>query len=375
MTLTTQLFFDDFSTAEGDVTPKITTLLSWTHPTQASRDRDRPCPPLVAFRWGGNSTLDDFSGYLKSVVVNYTVFRKDGTPVQAKVDITIEGQPETIGGQNPTSHSINSRRVHTMIEGDTLQSIAFRELGKAAYWRAIAELNGIDDPHARARPARSSSSRPSPTRRGAPEADPMPVPPPPSSASSRSTAAALAADVEGQLESVARRGPAGDAGHVHPGVPGPGAGHPGQRRASRSGRRSTISTTSARSDAPAALIDGRGHLDRGGLRHAGGPGGRARLRPESHRLAAGRRTETYQNATYSDVAQKIAQGRRPPGGRRRRPAGPTTTSSRPTSRTSSSCTASPGGSASTVAWRPGSCCSSGRSSRPRHPAWSRWSGT
>jgi hypothetical protein len=146
MTLTTQLFFDDFSTAEGDVTPKITTLLSWTHPTQASRDRDRPCPPLVAFRWGGNSTLDDFSGYLKSVVVNYTVFRKDGTPVQAKVDITIEGQPETIGGQNPTSHSINSRRVQTMIEGDSLQSIAYRELGKAAYWRAIAELNGIDDP-------------------------------------------------------------------------------------------------------------------------------------------------------------------------------------------------------------------------------------
>jgi nucleoid-associated protein YgaU len=146
MTLTTQLFFDDFSSMEGDVTPKITTLLSWTHPTQASRDKERPCPPLVAFRWGGNSTLDDFSGYLKSVVVNYTVFRKDGTPVQAKVDITIEGQPETIGGQNPTSHSVNSRRVQTMIEGDSLQSIAFRELGKAAYWRAIAELNGIDDP-------------------------------------------------------------------------------------------------------------------------------------------------------------------------------------------------------------------------------------
>jgi nucleoid-associated protein YgaU len=33
-----------------------------------------------------------------------------------------------------------------MIEGDSLQSIAYRELGKAAYWRAIADLNGIDDP-------------------------------------------------------------------------------------------------------------------------------------------------------------------------------------------------------------------------------------
>jgi nucleoid-associated protein YgaU len=146
MTLTTQLFFDDFAAVEGDVTPKITTLLGWTRPTRSSLDKGRPCPPLVSFRWGGNPQLDDFSGYLKSVVVNYTIFRKDGTPVQAKVDVTIEGQPETIGGQNPTSHSINSHRVHTMIEGDTLHSVAFRELGKPAYWRAIAELNGIDDP-------------------------------------------------------------------------------------------------------------------------------------------------------------------------------------------------------------------------------------
>ncbi len=146
MTLTTQLFFDDFSSAAGDVTPKISTLLRWTHATEDSIRKMTPCPPLVSFQWGGNKQLDTFSGYLKSVVVNYTVFRKDGTPVQAKVDITIEGQPKDIVPQNPTSHSINSRRVHTMIEGDTLQSVAFQELGKPAYWRAIAELNGIDDP-------------------------------------------------------------------------------------------------------------------------------------------------------------------------------------------------------------------------------------
>ncbi len=146
MTLTTQLFFDDFSSAKGDVTPKITTLLSWTHPTQRSKDQKAPCPPSVSFLWGGNKQLTKFSGFLKSVVVHYTVFRKDGTPVQAKVDITIEGQAEEFGKQNPTSHATHSRRVHTVIEGDTLQSVAYRELGKPAYWRAIAELNGIDDP-------------------------------------------------------------------------------------------------------------------------------------------------------------------------------------------------------------------------------------
>jgi nucleoid-associated protein YgaU len=145
MTLTVQLFFDDFASAKGDVTPKITTLLNWTKPTDSSRDSG-PCPPLVAFRWGGNSQLDNFSGFLTNVTVNYTVFRRDGTPVQARVDITIAGQDEQFGSQNPTSHAIDSRRVHTVLDGDSLQSIAYRELGKAAYWRAIAELNRIDDP-------------------------------------------------------------------------------------------------------------------------------------------------------------------------------------------------------------------------------------
>jgi hypothetical protein len=148
MTLTMQLFFDDFASAKGDVTPKISRLLSWTHPTQASRDQSpsHPCPPLVSFQWGGNAQLSGFSGYLTNVVVNYTIFRMDGTPVQARVDITIQGQEESIGGTNPTSHAANSRRACTLTEGDSLQSIAYRELGKAAYWRAIAELNGIDDP-------------------------------------------------------------------------------------------------------------------------------------------------------------------------------------------------------------------------------------
>ena len=146
MVLSVQLFFDDFAAMEGDVTPKITTLLNWTRPTPSSRDSNKPCPPYVGFKWGGNPQLDDFRGFLKRVNVHYTIFRKDGTPVQAKVDISIEGEQEQFGGQNPTSHAANSRRTHTMVDGDTLQSVAYRELGRPTYWRAIAELNGIDDP-------------------------------------------------------------------------------------------------------------------------------------------------------------------------------------------------------------------------------------
>ena len=33
-----------------------------------------------------------------------------------------------------------------MVAGDSLASIAYREYGAPAYWRALAEANGIDDP-------------------------------------------------------------------------------------------------------------------------------------------------------------------------------------------------------------------------------------
>jgi nucleoid-associated protein YgaU len=145
LTLTMQLFFDDFASANGDVTPKISTLLKWQHPTSKSMDGKRPVPPLIRFEWG-NTWLSTFQGVLTSVDVSYTLFRKDGTPIQAKVDITIEGAGKVVALPNPTSHAIDSRRVRILTEGDSLQSIAYQELGNATYWRAIAELNGIDDP-------------------------------------------------------------------------------------------------------------------------------------------------------------------------------------------------------------------------------------
>lgn len=143
LTLTMQLFFDDFGSASGDVTPKISTLLKWQQPT--SKSGSRPAPPLISFEWG-NKQLSGFQGVLTSVIVNYKLFRKDGTPIQAEVDITIEGEEKVVARGNPTSHAIDSRRARTLTQGDSLQSIAYQELGNATYWRAIAELNGIDDP-------------------------------------------------------------------------------------------------------------------------------------------------------------------------------------------------------------------------------------
>lgn len=148
VTLTMQLLFDDFASIHGGVADKVTRLLEWQRPTEASLTAvpPQPSPPYVGFEWGNKDQLGNFKGLLTNVGVTYKVFRKDGTPLQAMVDVTIVGDIEVPPGTNPTSHATDSRRFHLVIEGEALQTIAFRELGRAAYWRSIAELNGIDDP-------------------------------------------------------------------------------------------------------------------------------------------------------------------------------------------------------------------------------------
>jgi hypothetical protein len=146
MTIAFDLFFDEYSKPAGDVTKSISTLFDWMRPTKKTQKSKKPEPPKVAFEWGGNKQLDGFRGFLTSCTVNYTVFRMDGTPVRADVKVTLKGSAPDPAGGNPTSRASGSQRVHSVIDGDTLQSIAFSELGKATYWRAIADLNDIDDP-------------------------------------------------------------------------------------------------------------------------------------------------------------------------------------------------------------------------------------
>jgi len=81
-----KLFFDEFDAAKGDITPKITRLLSWTLPMEQTRQDKKPTSPLIAFVWG-NSQLANFCGYLTNVDITYKLFSKDGTPLRADVTI------------------------------------------------------------------------------------------------------------------------------------------------------------------------------------------------------------------------------------------------------------------------------------------------
>jgi nucleoid-associated protein YgaU len=48
--------------------------------------------------------------------------------------------------QNPTSGSLAVRRMHRMVVGDSLASLAYAEYGDPTLWRYLASFNRIDDP-------------------------------------------------------------------------------------------------------------------------------------------------------------------------------------------------------------------------------------
>ena len=105
-----------------------------------------PNPPILSFQWGSNKVLADFRGYLKSVSAKYTLFRADGVPLRATASISLEEVPQEPSGTNPTSGSLNSRRSQLISDGESLQSVAYREYGDPSLWRGLAVFNQIDDP-------------------------------------------------------------------------------------------------------------------------------------------------------------------------------------------------------------------------------------
>ena len=131
----------------GDVSPDVKKLLDWTKPTDMSIKKKKPQPPILQFDWGGNPAIDEFKGYLESVTATYTMFNKSGKPIRAKCSISLKSVTK-LGkkAQNPSSGSLESRRSHMLIQGESLHSIAYAEYGLASYWRALAAFNNIDDP-------------------------------------------------------------------------------------------------------------------------------------------------------------------------------------------------------------------------------------
>jgi hypothetical protein len=103
-------------------------------------------PPFVTFIWGANVS-SAFKAVCDSLTVAYKLFQPNGEPIRAEVNMTLkEAQDARPKPQNPTTRAEAGLGVHTLKDGETLQAIAYRVYGDANRWRAIAEVNGIDNP-------------------------------------------------------------------------------------------------------------------------------------------------------------------------------------------------------------------------------------
>ncbi|HTW99885.1 MAG TPA: LysM peptidoglycan-binding domain-containing protein [Acidimicrobiales bacterium] len=140
--MSVQVLLDASYSENGGIQPDVDLLFACCAPTSLSIELMAPSPPFVMFGWG---LTIGFLAFMKSVSAEYTFFRPDGTPLRARCQLEMEEIPIGLPAQNPTSGG-RVRRTRTIVAGDTLQSVANREYGKPTMWRAIAEVNGIDDP-------------------------------------------------------------------------------------------------------------------------------------------------------------------------------------------------------------------------------------
>jgi hypothetical protein len=108
-------------------------------------------PPFVTFQWG---SIVPFKAVCTSLRVSYKLFRPNGLPIRADVALSLK-QAETAStassngsnrGTNPTTRANAGHGVHTVKDGDSLPSIAYRTYGDPNAWRAIADANGIENP-------------------------------------------------------------------------------------------------------------------------------------------------------------------------------------------------------------------------------------
>jgi nucleoid-associated protein YgaU len=137
--LTMDLLFDTYTDRQSsDVrleTDKIARLLDI--------DPEIHAPPPVRFVWGPVS----FKAVIERLSQRFTMFREDGVPVRATLNVTFKEYKtieEQLNEKPNQSSDWTKRRVLT--QHDTLSLIAAVEYGDPALWRAIADENDIDNP-------------------------------------------------------------------------------------------------------------------------------------------------------------------------------------------------------------------------------------
>ena len=139
--LSMELFLDDYTDKPKDRTSVQKRLEAMAQLLEI--DPKLHAPPLVQFIWGKLH----FKAIVEKLSRKITLFRPDGTPARATLNVTFKEYktlPELVNDPKLESADKSKRRV--IVGLDSLWAMAHREYADAAQWRVIAEHNDLDDP-------------------------------------------------------------------------------------------------------------------------------------------------------------------------------------------------------------------------------------
>jgi len=139
-TTSIELLFDTYASGSNDnVNDKYITKLE----KLAKIDSDLHAPPPCQLLWGKLN----FIGVVDNFTKKYILFLEDGTPVRAKVTLSLkEYVPLDLQAKSSPLQSPDRRKIFHVKEGDSLWQFSNKAYGDPGLWRIIAEANKIDDP-------------------------------------------------------------------------------------------------------------------------------------------------------------------------------------------------------------------------------------
>jgi hypothetical protein len=107
-------------------------------------------PPFVRIEWGKASAfkswknLSGFQCKLESLSINYTMFKANGTPLRAEIDVGFTQYLNPLAIQKITKqNSPDMTHVRTVQAGDNLPMMCQEVYGSNSYYLEVARVNGM----------------------------------------------------------------------------------------------------------------------------------------------------------------------------------------------------------------------------------------
>ncbi|WP_406631329.1 LysM peptidoglycan-binding domain-containing protein [Amycolatopsis sp. WGS_07] len=137
-TLAVQALVDTSDTLENVRTAYVDAVRNLLRP-----DSREHAPPVVRFVWDEAV----FTGVVDKLEVGYQLFRPDGVPLRAMLDLSLkEFRPAAAQVADSPRSSPTVEKTYVVRRGDTLSSISAAVYRRPGAWRELARANGIGDP-------------------------------------------------------------------------------------------------------------------------------------------------------------------------------------------------------------------------------------